>query len=314
MQKAEQEASSTKTELADLKANLDKAGEQAQKEGSDRDSAQTHVAQLEAELGAANRKASDSISRAELLEKKIETLTQLHRDNDARNQTRIQEHKKIEREAAELRTRITGLSNENARLREAEQRRRKADLGSIEDTSVQELLDEERDRLLAKVRALEEENFELKRGVWRDRRRDMQPNIDDQEEGTGDPYFTGRNNSSGFDDVDLGGHISSRQQLPNRTHSSFQDVIQSGISAFTGSQNAAHRRSDAANKARPRPGSLASLDEFEIDEDAFRQAQEEENKRRLERVREVKRGLVNFKGWRADIVDVRVGMGGVFEI
>ncbi|KAI4627078.1 uncharacterized protein J4E87_004420 [Alternaria ethzedia] len=307
VQRAEQEASSTKTELQDLKASLDKAGDQAEKDGSDRDSAQTRIAQLEAELGTANRKASDSVSRAELLEKKIETLTQLHRDNDSRNQTRLQEHKKIEREATELRTRITGLSNENARLREAEQRRRKADLGSIEDSSVQELLDEERDRLLAKVRELEEENFELRRGVWRDRRRDMQPPIDDQADAA-HPY----NSSNSFDDVDLSG-APSRQTLPNRTHSSFQDVIQSGISAFTG-QNPAHRRSDAASKPKPRQESLGSLDEFEIDEDAFRQAQEEEGRKRLERVREVKRGLVQYKGWRPDFVDVRVGMGGVFEI
>jgi hypothetical protein len=303
VEKAEQEASSTKTELQELKASLDKAGDQAEKDGSDRDSAQTRIAQLEAELGTANRKASDSVSRAELLEKKIETLTQLHRDNDARNQARIQEHKKIEREATELRTRITGLSNENARLREAEQRRRKADLSSIEDSSVQELLDEERDRLLAKVRELEEENFELRRGVWRDRRRDMQPSIDDQ----ADP-------NNNFDDIDLSGAPSSRHPpAPNRTHSSFQDVIQSGISAFTG-QTPAHRRSDAANKPKPRQESLGSLDEFEIDEDAFRRAQEEEARNRLERVREVKRGLVQFKGWRPDLVDLRAGMGGVFEI
>jgi hypothetical protein len=300
LQKAEQDASSTKTELSDLKANLDKASEQAHKEGSDRDTAQTRVAQLEAELGAANRKASDSISRAELLEKKIETLTQIHRDNDARSQARVQEHKKVEREAAELRTRIAGLTNENSRLREAEQRRRKADLGNIEDASVQDLLDEERDKLLAQLRSLEEENFDLRRGVWKDRRTAMQPSID--------------NNPDTFDDVDLSANPSShllRNQPPPR-HSSFQDVIQSGISAFTG--NTSHRRSDAASKPRPRQESLASLDEFEIDEDAFRQAQEEEGKRRLERVREVKRGLPAFKGWRADIVDVRVGMGGVFDI
>ncbi|KAH3951656.1 hypothetical protein HBH70_093210 [Parastagonospora nodorum] len=298
LQKAEQDASSTKTELSDLKANLDKASEQADKEGSDRDTAQTRVAQLEAELGAANRKASDSISRAELLEKKIETLTQIHRDNDARNQTRVQEHKKVEREAAELRTRIAGLSNENARLREAEQRRRKADLGNIEDSSVQELLDEERDKLLAQLRSLEEENFELRRGVWRDKRTAMQPSIE------GD---------SAFDDIDLSNpssHLLRNQPLPR--HSSFQDVIQSGISAFTGQTS--HRRSDAASNAKPRQESLGSLDEFEIDEDAFRQAQEEEGKRRLERVREVKRGLPGFKGWRADFVDIRVGMGGVFDI
>ncbi|KAL5119855.1 hypothetical protein ACEQ8H_002216 [Pleosporales sp. CAS-2024a] len=299
LQKAEQDASSTKTELSDLKANLEKASEQANKEGSDRDTAQNHVAQLEAELGAANRKASDSISRAELLEKKIETLTQIHRDNEARNQTRVQEYKKVEREAAELRTRIAGLSNENARLREAEQRRRKADLSNIEDSSVQEILDEERDKLLSQLRSLEEENFELRRGVWRDRRTAMQPSIDA--------------NATGFDEVDLSNpsaHLL-RNHAPAR-HSSFQDVIQSGISAFTGQTT--HRRSDAANKPKPRQESLGSLDEFEIDEDAFRQAQEEEAKRRLERVREVKRGLPGFKGWRPDLVDIRVGMGGVFDI
>jgi hypothetical protein len=31
-------------------------------------------------------------------------------------------------------------------------------------------------------------------------------------------------------------------------------------------------------------------------------------------VREVKRGLNDWKGWRVDMVDIRVGMGGVFEI
>jgi hypothetical protein len=311
LQKAEQEASSTKTELSDLKTNLEKAGEQAAKEGSDRDTAHSRIAQLEAELGAANRKASDSLSRAELLEKKVETLTQLHRDNDARNQTRIQEYKKTEREAAELRTRVTGLSNENARLREAEQRRRKVDLGSIEDSSVQELVDEERDRLLSKVRELEEENFELRRGVWRDRRAAMQPGMEE-------------NVDAAFDDIDLSGTTpTSRRQT-----SSLQDVIQSGISAFTGRTypQAPHRRSDAAHQPRPgadvhvqreREGSLASLgtlEDFEFDEDAFRKAQEEEGRKRIERVREVKRGLVNFKGWRVDFVDVRVGMGGVFDI
>ncbi|KAF3048439.1 hypothetical protein E8E11_004215 [Didymella keratinophila] len=309
LQKAEQEASSTKTELSDLKASLDKASEQAAKEGSDRDSAQTRFAQVEAELGTANRKASDAISRAELLEKKIETLTQLHRDNDTRNQARVQESAKIEREAAELRTRVTGLSNENARLREAEQRRRKANLDSIEDSSVQELEDEERDRLMAKVRELEEENFELRRGVWRDRRTAMQPSIDDAD--PSQPYT-----NSGFDEIDLSGAPPTRPVGQN--HSSFQDVIKSGISAFTGqSQHPAHRRSDAANRGKPRTESLASLpslDDFEFDEDAFKKAQEEEAKKRLERIRETKRGLNDWKGWRVDVVDIRVGMGGVFEI
>lgn len=311
LHKAEQEASSTKIELSDLKTNLEKASEQAAKEGSDRDTAQTRIAQLEAELGAANRKALDSIQRAELLEKKVETLTQLHRDNDARNQQRVQEHKKVEREVAELRTRVTGLSNENARLREAEQRRRKVDLGNIEDSSVQELVDEERDRLLTKVRELEEENFDLRRGVWRDRRQQMQPSIEDHDH-------------AGFDDIDLTATSPSSRRPSGRQTSTFQDVLQSGISAFTGKPHphAPHRRSDAASQARPhgdslhraREASLGSMDDFEFDEDAFRAAQEEEQRKRIERVREVKRGLSAFKGWRADFVDVRVGMGGVFDI
>ena len=298
LQKAEQDASSTKTELSDLKTNLEKASKAVQKEGSDRTSAETRIAQLEAELGTANRKALDSMSRAELLEKKIETLTQLHRDNDTRNQARLQEHKKVEREATELRTRVTGLSNENARLRESEQRRRKADLGSIEDTSVQELVDEERDQLLAKVRELEEENFELKRGVWRDRRRDMQPSIEDE--------------SSQFDDIDLSTATPSRS-IP-RHGSSFQDVINSGISAFTGQPHPNRRRSDVKAHSKPRESSLGSLDDFEFDEDAFRAAQEAEQKSRIERVREIKRGLENWRGWRADFVDIRAGWGGVFEV
>ncbi|KAF2740242.1 hypothetical protein EJ04DRAFT_602678 [Polyplosphaeria fusca] len=309
LQKAEQDASSTKTELSDLKANLEKASERADSEGTSRTSAETRIAQLEAELGAANRKASDSISRAELLEKKIETLTQLHRDNDTRNQTRIQEHKKVEREAAELRTRIAGLSNENARLREAEQRRRKLDISNIEDSSVQELVDEERDRLLAKLRELEEENFELRRGVWRDRRRSMQPGLGDESD---QPY------GSGFDDIDL----SSGATPQRKQGSSFQDVINSGIAAFRGQPVHTRAGGTAAPYARSEDkdrgmsvGSLASLDDdFEFDESAFRQAQEDEQKKRIERIREIKRGLDNWRGWRADIVDIRAGFGGVFEV
>ena len=306
LEKAEQAAESSKTELSDLKANLERASEKADKEGSSRSSAETRIAQLEAELNAANRKASDAISRAELLEKKVETLTTLHRENDARNQTRQREHQKVEREVAELRTRVTGLSNENARLREAEQRRRKAEISSTDDAGVQELEDEERERLMSKVRDLEEENFELRRGVWRDRRRDMQPEID---EGSSHPL------SPGFDEVDLSGgaHHQHRPNPTNRTGSTFQDVINSGISAFTG-QTPGHRRGESMAHGRARGQSLDSLDDFEFDEDAFRLAQEEEQKKRLERVREVKRGLKNWEGWRADFVDVRAGWGGVFEV
>ncbi|KAF2201643.1 hypothetical protein GQ43DRAFT_455625 [Delitschia confertaspora ATCC 74209] len=305
LEKAEQAADASKTELLDLKANLEKASEEALKEGSSRNSAETRIAQLEAELGAATRKASDEVSRADLLEKKVETLTTLHRENDARNQTRQREHQKVEREVAELRTRITGLSNENARLREAEQRRRKAEISSIDDSGVDELVDESRERLMARIRELEEESSELRRGIWRDRRKEMQPPIDAGHEAR-------LYSSSGFQDVDLsGGHQQPRSPAAGRIGSSFQDVINSGISAFT---RQTHHRGQSMAHGRDRQQSLSSLDDFEFDEDAFRLAQEEEQRKRLERVREVKRGLKNWEGWRADFVDVRAGWGGVFEV
>ena len=322
-EKAEQAANASQTELSDLKANLEKASEKADKEGSSRSSAETKIAQLEAEVGAANRKAESARSRAELLEKKVETLTTLHRESDARSQARQREHQRLEREAGELKTRVTGLSNENARLREAEQRRRKTELSSIDDAGVQELVDEERDRLAARVRSLEGENLELRRGVWRDRRRDLQPSLDD---GQAPASAQHHSPGGGFDEVDLVGggaaadRAASAAVTPTaRISSSFQDVINSGISAFTGLPVRARAESAATNakalaQPRGRVGSLDSLEELDFDEDAFRLAQEEEGRRRIERVKEVKRGLGKWKGWRVDIVDVRAGLGGGFEI
>ncbi|KAF2502359.1 hypothetical protein BU16DRAFT_568640 [Lophium mytilinum] len=297
--KAESAAASSAQELADLKQNLEHAAERAAAEGSSRSSAETRIAQLDASLATATRHASTAAERAELLEKKVETLTTLHRESDNRSQARARDQQRTERELAEFRTRLTGLSNENARLREAEQRRRKAEVSGVDDGGVQELVDEERERMAAKVRELEEEVFELRRGVWRDRRREMQPALDPD---------------AGFQEVDLSGDQSPQQRARGRGGSSFQDVISSGISAFTGQ---AARRGSSAKGVQPRKQSLGLLsedDDFEFDEEAFRKAQEEEGRKRIERVREVKRGLKAFEGWRVDVVDVRAGAGGVFEV
>jgi hypothetical protein len=59
---------------------------------------------------------------------------------------------------------------------------------------------------------------------------------------------------------------------------------------------------------------LSDDDDFEFDEETFRAAQEEEARKRVERVREVKRGLKSWENWRIDIVDIRAGIGGVFEV
>jgi hypothetical protein len=72
---------------------------------------------------------------------------------------------------------------------------------------------------------------------------------------------------------------------------------------------------------RPRNQSMGLLSEDGFDEEAFRLAQEEDAKRRIERVKEVKRGLDQWKGWKLDLVDVRAGgvgagreCGPVFEV
>jgi len=293
--RAERASEAASQELADLKANLERASERAEKDGTSKASAETRIAQLETELAAAKRAADEASKRAETLEKKVEALTSLHREADARHQTKIREAEKVEREAKELRTRIMHLSNENSTLKDARDRHRKAEVQGTAD-GVDELEEEERQKLISRIRDLEEEVYELRRGIWRDKRRELQPGIDDS--------------SAGFDDVDLYGHQGqSRRQTG---HSSLQDVINSGISAFTGVDV---RRKSSVTGQKPNLGLMSEDDdEFEFDEDAFKLAQEEEAKNRIERVKEIKRGLSAWQGWRVDLVDVRAGMGGVFDI
>jgi len=307
LEKANHSADSTAKELADLKKNLERASERAVAEGSSRSSAETRLAQLEAELGTAKRAADEATRRAEILEKKIETLTTLRRESDARSQAKVAEMQKQDREAKELRARVTALGNENTRLRDEVARRRKLEAEG-DDAGLEELEDEERMKMLSRIRALEEEVFELRRGVWREKRRDLQPGFDD--------------GAGGFDDVDLTASSSSQWRSHGspggQRGSTFQDVINSGISAFTGGNRRASIGAGAKQSHPPRKQSLGLLsedgDEFEFDEEAFRLAQEEEEKKRVERIKEVKRGLKKWDGWRCDLVDVRSTMGGVFEV
>lgn len=166
------------------------------------------------------------------------------------------------------------------------------------------------------MRELEAEAAELRRGVWRDRRRGLQPELGAD---------AGGEAASEFDDVDLSGGPPSPRRAPApsfRGASSLQDVIASGISAFTGAGLGGRRGSAGAGAGARQPprrqslGLLGSDDGSEVafDEEAFRAAREEEDRKRIERVREVKRGLKRWEGWRADVVDVRAGMGGVFDV
>ncbi|KAL9122625.1 MAG: hypothetical protein Q9187_000816 [Circinaria calcarea] len=297
LERAERAAGAAQRELLDARKNLDRASEKAVKEGSERTSAETRLRTLTREAEDSKRNAEESLKRVETLEKKLAALTTLHKDPDARRQTGERDRERLEKDLGELRRRFAGVENENLRLREERERMRRRDIGGggADDDGLDELEDEERKRLEGRVRELEGEVFELRRGVWRERKRELQ--------GAGDEASIGSPSGGGFDDVDLSGPISPlRRPSVKGKPQGFAGVLSSGFSAFTGGG-----------------GERASMDlmegdDDEFDEDAFRMAQEEEGKRRVERIREVKRGLKDWEGWRMDIVDSRVGGGGAGEI
>jgi len=286
--RAERAAGSAQRELLDVRRNLDRASEKAVRDGSERASAETKLRSLTREAEESQTRTEDATKRIDTLEKKLAALTTLHKNSDSRRQASEKQHSLLEREAAEMRRRLATIENENLRLREERDRRRKREV-SGDDDGMDELEDEERQRLEQKVRSLEAEVSELRRGVWRDKRREM------SDSGPASP-------GSKFDDIDLTGPVNSpfgarRQSMA----SGFTNALSNGFSAFTGG---GRRGSDA----------LLSDDGAEFDEEAFRRAQEEEGRKRVERVREVKRGLKAWEGWRMDLVDVRVGVGGLGEV
>jgi len=288
--RAERAAGSAQRELLDVRKNLDRASENAVRDGSERTSAETKLRSLTREAEESNTRAEDATKRIDTLEKKLAALTTLHKDSDSRRQASEKQHSLLECEAAEMRRRLASIENENLQLREARDRHRNREVSGDAD-GMDELEDEERQRLEQKVRSLETEVFELRRGVWRDKRREMS--------GSG-PASPG---GGKFDDVDLTGpNVSSpfgarRQSMA----SGFTNALSNGFSAFTGG---GRRGSDA----------LLSDEGGEFDEEAWRRAQEEEGRKRVERVREVKRGLKGWEGWRMDLVDVRGGVAGLGEV
>lgn len=258
---------------------------------------QGKISVLESELRTSKTSADAAANKVTNLETKIETLTKLHRESSTQNASR-------EKEIKDLKSRIKSLST--ARSEAAGE-----DLSDLED--------EEREKLQARIRDLEAETFELRRGVWRDKRTAMQPGM--QDDGMMSP------GSATYDEVDLNGATpyASRGSFGagQRQTSTFSDVLQSGISAFTGrdhprgGKTGTHEGQGHGGQRQP---SVDLLSEEGFDEDAFRAAQEEESKARIERIREVKRGLEKWKGWKLDLVEQRqTGVPGwptgpVFEV
>ncbi len=315
VQRAERAAGAAQRELADAKKNLDRASEKAVKEGSERTSAETKIRTLERERQEAKQAAEESMKRVETLERKLSTLTTLHKESDARFQARSREKDRFEKEASELRSRLASVENDNLRLREERERRKAAEASGTDHDAIDELEDEERNRLEAKVRALEAEVFELRRGIWRERRKELDGGEDEDGDHTGVASPGSR-----FDDVDLSGGPSlpfpARRQSLAAVSKGFSGVLSSGFHAITGGTGPVSG-SGAGAGAGARKGSLELLDDEGddgFDEDAFRLAQEEEARKRVERVREIKRALKDWQGWRMDLVDCRVGGGGAGEI
>ncbi len=311
VQRAERAAGAAQRELADAKKNLERASEKAVKEGSERTSAETKIRTLQRETQEAKQAAEESMKRVETLERKLSTLTTLHKESDARFQARSREKDRFEKEASELRSRLASVENENLRLREERERRKAAEASGTDHDAIDELEDEERKRLDAKVRALEGEVFELRRGIWRERRREIDGGENEDNGGVASP-------GSKFDDVDLSGGpllpFPARRQSLATVSKGFSDVLSSGFNAITGGTGPV---TGSGSGAGARKGSLELLDDEDddgFDEDAFRLAQEDEARKRIERVREIKRGLKDWEGWRMDLVDSRVGGGGAGEI
>ena len=290
LDRAERAAGAAQRELLDVRKSLERASEKAVKDGSERTSTETKMRSMLRENDDNRRVADEATKRVETLEKKLVALTNMHKEADTRRQAGERQRELVEKEAADMRRRLATIENENLRLREERERARKREASGVDDDGVDELEDEERRKLEDKIRGLEGEVYDLRRGVWKEKRRELAVEGDD---GPTSP-------NSQFDDVDLtGGPYFNRRQSLARGTSSFSNVLTSGINAFTG----------GGTKENEDP-----FNDDDFDEDAFRQAQEDEARKRLERVKEIKRGLTEWQGWRMDVVDVRIGGGGAGEI
>lgn len=325
LSKSESALEKSQRELSDTKHSLTRAAEKAVKEGVDKTSTETLIKSLQREIDELKNEKSEADKKIDTLEKKLQGLGNLHKESESRHQARLKESEKTEQAATALRKRLASIENENLRLKEEQERlnKRHAGEGGADDDAIDELEDEERSRLQRRIRDLEGEVFDLRRGVWQEKRQELAG----ESEGATSPDQA--NPAATFDDVDLVGGApehARRRSMAQQPHSSFSTVLSSGFAAFTGGGGFGNRGRAQSNQ-QPHPaatrGSLELLSEDdEFDEDAFARAQaEEEAKKRVERAREIKSKLKDWNGWRLDLVDSRagaegagVGMGEIFEV
>ncbi|KAK6219444.1 hypothetical protein LQW54_002176 [Pestalotiopsis sp. IQ-011] len=291
--RAEQAASTSSHELQDLKRNLERTSEKAIKESSSRTSAETKVRSLEQETEALKAEKEELQKKHDAVEKKVTALGNLHKENDSRTQTLRKEKEAAEKEVLQLKEKVESLEADNARLRKKD-----AAEGGGDDDGVDELEDEGRQRLEKKIRELETEVYDLRRGIWHQRRKELEPGAEDVTSPGGD-----------FTNIDLSGPLSPDAGRKHSQQKGLGDFFASGLNALTGATSPGGAGEDEG---------FLEDDDMEFDEEAFRRAQEEDAKRRIERIKEIKRGLKNWEGWRLDLADSRrgggYGVGEVFEI
>jgi len=316
LQRSETSNTKLQTELADVKKALTRASEKAVLDGTERTSKDTKIKALERELEELKTGKDEVDKKAETLERKIEALNKLHRESEQRNTPKLAAADATGKELAMVKAKVEAVEKENLRLREA---RKNTISGDGAEEGLDELEDEERQKLQQRIRELEAESFDLRRGVWRDKRKELQPKLSMEKDVGAD--------ADGFDEVDLNGSAgatrrSSTMHAPamQSRHSGFTQVLSSGLAAFRTSTTSP----DSQQKPQTRARNDSLLEEFDdegFDENAFAAAQREEEMRKMvEHVREVKKGLKQWKGWRLDLVDLRrgggsgMGFGEVFDV
>lgn len=286
--RAEAAAGKAQRELHDIKRNLERATDKAVREGSERSSAETRVKTLEHEVEELRNWGDEVAKRAEGLDKKVATLTTLHREQDARSQALRQDKERAEKELDALRAKVERLEEENGKL--GGRGRSAEEAGGLDDEGVDELENEERLRLERKIRSLEHEVHELRSGAWIERRREMEAT------------------NPSFHDVDLtagnAGSAAHKKHSAGGGGGGIGDFLTSGLNALAGGGEDEELLDDDGD--------------VDFDEEAFCRAQEEETRKRIERVKEIKRSLKHWEGWRMDMVDTRrgggEGIGHVFDV
>ncbi|ROV88949.1 hypothetical protein VPNG_10196 [Cytospora leucostoma] len=248
---------------------------------------EARLVELEKELAEARASRDEAQLTVDALENKVASLEALHKEDESHINRLQTDTTDLRNENGDLKDRLQKADADILRLSKKEAQ----DGGGTDNDNLDELEDEERIKLEARVRELEAENTDLRRGIWHEKRRDMQDPMDEA--------------AGQFTNVPLGGPVS---PTTARKQGGFGEFFTSGLNALTGGGHEHHHDDD--------DGFLDDDEEF--DEEAFRKAQEEAAKARIERVKEVKRGLKNWEGWRLDLVEGRSGggegIGEMFEI